>query len=59
MGARLGGQGSRGPDYDGVISKHPLDTVWHGTTLTSYQSGIFHSLIFCINCWVNFTKSLN
>ena len=40
-----GQMGGRGPD-GGVISKHPLGTVWHETTLMSHQSGILHSLIF-------------
>ena len=49
VGARWGSGGSdggQGADGGEVISKHPLGTVWHETTLTSHQSGIIRSLIF-------------
>ena len=32
----------------GVISKHPLGTVWHETTLMSHQSEIIYFLILFI-----------
>ena len=41
-----------------IISKHPLATVWYGTTLTSHQSEILHSLIF-ICTWLVYLKFEN
>ena len=44
-----GADGGREPDgvgQMGVISKHPLGTAWHETTLMSHRSGILHSLSF-------------